>query len=110
LRKLTGKNSAVFTENAVIMEHYQYLLKGFNNMAMRYHKIISFNAEQIDSIRHKTLYLVGEDDPFANLGGKDVLIKNRMNAKFFPGVGHGINHEIANEINRIMIEYLLNHE
>ena len=107
LRKLCGKNSAVFTENAVIMKHYQYLLKGFNNMAMMYHKIISFNDEQINSIREKTLYLVGDDDPFAKLGGKDALLKNKMNAKFFPEAGHGINHEIANEINRILIEYFL---
>jgi len=105
LCKLCGKNIAAFTENAIIMEHYQYLLKGFNNMAMRYHKIISFNDEQINSIREKTLYLTGEDDPFAKSGGKDALLKNRMNVKFFPEVGHGINHEIADEINRILIEY-----
>jgi len=107
LKKLCGKNSAVFTENIVVLEHYQHLLKGFNNMAMRYHKIISFNDEQINSIREKTLYLVGEDDPFAKLGGKDALLKNKMNVKFFPDVGHGINHEISNEINQIIIDYLL---
>jgi len=51
LRKLSGNNSGVFTENPVIMEHYRWLLKGFNNMAMRFHKIISFDDEQIGSIR-----------------------------------------------------------
>jgi len=107
LQKLCGKNITAFIENPIVIEHYQYLLKGFNNMAMRYHKIISFNDEQINSIREKTLYLVGEDDPFAKLGSKDVLLKNRMNVKFFPEVGHGINHEIAKEINQILIEYFL---
>lgn len=107
LQKLCGKNIAAFTENDIVIEHYQYLLKGFNNMAMRYHKIINFNDEQINSIREKTLYLVGEDDPFAKSGGKDALLKNKMNVKFFSGVGHGINHEISNEINQIIIEYLL---
>ena len=107
LQKLCGKNITAFIENPIVIEHYQYLLKGFNNMAMRYHKIISFNDEQINSIREKTLYLVGEDDPFAKLGGKDALLKNRMNVKFFPEVGHGINHEIADRINHIIIEYLL---
>jgi len=107
LHKLCGKNITAFTENHIVIEHYQCLLKGFNNMAMRYHKIISFNDEQINSIREKTLYLVGEDDPFAKSGGKDALLKNRMNVKFFPEVGHGINHEIAKEINLILIEYLL---
>ena len=45
LRKLSGKNSAVFTENHIIMEHYRWLLKGFNNMAMGFHKVISFSDE-----------------------------------------------------------------
>jgi pimeloyl-ACP methyl ester carboxylesterase len=105
--KLCGKNSAIFTENAIIMEHYQYLLKGFNNMAMIYHKIVSFDEEQIKVIREKALYLIGENDPFAKLGGKDVLLNNRMKVKFFPEVGHGINHEISNTINQILIEYYL---
>ncbi len=105
LRKLCGKNSSVFTENLIVLEHYNHLLKGFNNMAMRYHKLISFNAVQIDSIRDKCLYLVGEDDPFAKLGGKDVLLKHNMNVKFFHEVGHGINHEIADEINNTIIKY-----
>jgi pimeloyl-ACP methyl ester carboxylesterase len=107
LCKICGKNSGAFTENAVIMEHYQYLLKGFNNMAMAHHKILNFNDEQINLIREKTLYLVGEDDPFAKLGGKTALLKNNMNVRFFPEVGHGINHEIADEINKILIDYFL---
>ena len=110
LQKLCGKNSNVFTENAIVMEHYQYLLKGFNNMAMRHHKIVGFNDEQINSIREKTLYLIGNDDPFAKLGGKDAIFKNNMNAQFFPEVGHGINHEIADEINQILIDYFLNNK
>jgi pimeloyl-ACP methyl ester carboxylesterase len=107
LCKLCGKNNGAFTENSVVMEHYRYLLKGFNNMAMTYHKIVNFNDEQITIIREKTLYLVGEDDPFAKLGGKNALLKNNMNVQFFPEVGHGINHEIADEINKILIEYFL---
>ena len=53
IQKLTGDHSNVFTDHAVIMEHYTYLIKGFNNMAM----------------------------------------------------GHGINHEISNEVNQKIIEY-----
>lgn len=107
LRKLSGKNSHVFTDHPLVMEHYQYLLKGFNNMAMRYHKLSHFNEEQIASIRNKTLYLMGEADPFARLGGKQALLTHNMNARFFPEVGHGINHEIADIINPLLIDYLL---
>jgi len=107
LRKLSGANSAVFTGNPVVMEHYQYLLKGFNNMSMRFHKLERFDAGQVASIRPKTLYLMGEADPFARLGGKACLEDQGMNARFFPEVGHGINHEISEEINRILVEWLL---
>ena len=107
VKKLTGRNSAVFTSDTTIMEHYRVLLKGFNNMAMRHHIVVGFSDEQIEMIRDKTLYLVGDDDPFAKLGGKDDLLQYKMNARFFPDVGHGINHEIAEEINAIIPDFLL---
>jgi pimeloyl-ACP methyl ester carboxylesterase len=105
LVKLSGKNSAAFTENPLIFEHFTYLLRGYNNMAMRYHKVMGFSDEQIESIRSKILYLVGEADPFSILGGKAALEKYKMNARFFANAGHGINHEIADEINAILIEH-----
>lgn len=109
IQKLAGENARVFLDHSVIMEHYRFLLKGFNNMAMSYHKLVPFQDKQIDEIRDKIHYLVGERDPFAIMGGKDVLIKYHMNSTFFPGVGHGINHEIADTINQIIIkEFTLN--
>ena len=106
LRKLSGENSAVFTENPLILKHYRALLKGFNNMAMAYHKVESFTDEQITAIRDKALYLIGDDDPFAKLGGKNALITYKMNAKFFPKVGHGINHENADVVNKEIVNYI----
>jgi pimeloyl-ACP methyl ester carboxylesterase len=110
IHKMCGKNNSMFTKNIVVMEHYQHLLKGFNNMAMRYHKIVCFKEDQIKTIKEKTLYLVGEDDPFAKLGGKNAILKNKMHAQFFPEVGHGINHEIANVINQIIVDYFLSNK
>ena len=43
LRKMSGENSAAFTQNEEILEHFTYLLRGFNNMAMRYHKTRGFD-------------------------------------------------------------------
>jgi len=42
------------------------------------------------------------------LGGKSALFQYKMNVRFFPDAGHGINHEISEEINRILPEYFLN--
>lgn len=103
LIKLTGRNSAAFTGNPLILDHFTYLLRGYNNMAMSYHKVPGFTDPQIDTIRSKVLYLVGTADPFSILGGRATLEKYRMNVRFFDDVGHGINHEMAEEINEILI-------
>lgn len=107
LKKLSGKNSHVFTDNPAVLEHYRFLLKGFNNMAMRFHNVSGFSEDQIKIIRPNTLYLMGDSDPFAKMGGKDALLKYNMNAQFFPDAGHGLNHEFSEEINHILIEYFL---
>lgn len=106
LRKLSGNHVEVFTDNTIILEHYQWLLKGFNNMAMRYHKVRMFTEEEVEQIKDKVYYLVGLEDPFQKLGGAALLRKYGMNVKFYNGVGHGINHEIADEINNIVIRIM----
>ena len=107
IRKMSGKHSEVFTENRDIMAHYKALLKGFNNMAMGYHKIIAFTPEEVDRIRDRVVYLVGTEDPFEKLGGREILLKNHMKAVFYDGAGHGLNHELAEEINRKIISVFL---
>lgn len=107
IKKLSGDDFGALINNSVILDHFTFLLRGYNNMAMGYHKVSGFTDDQIDSIRDKVLYLTGDKDPFSILGGKDALIKYKMNARFFPGVGHGINHEIPDEINKILKEYFI---
>ncbi|WP_150273827.1 alpha/beta fold hydrolase [Paenibacillus tepidiphilus] len=105
LLKLSGDNSAAFTGNPLIVEHYTHLLRGFNTMAMRYHKVTGFTDAEIDGLRDKVLYLTGEADPFAKMGGLAALEKYRMKLRRFPGVGHGINHELPQEINAAITEF-----
>ena len=107
IKKMCGKNYNVFTDNPVIMAHYKGLLRGFNNMAMRYHKVIAFTSAEVDSIRDKLIYLVGEEDPFEKLGGKERLIENKMNVTFYPDAGHGLNHELYSQINQKIVQVLL---
>ena len=106
ITKLCGENTAVFTENSDIMEHYTYLLRGFNNMAMGYHNVRPFTEEEVDSIRDKIEFLVGLEDPFEKLGGADALRKYRMKVTFYENAGHGLNHELADEINAKIVEIL----
>lgn len=107
LKKLSGKYYAVFTENELILEHYKYLLKGFNNMAMNPHNVSGgFNSEEVDKIRDKVVFLVGDEDPFEKLGGKQLMLDLNMNVTFYPDAGHGLNHELADEINQKIIEIM----
>ena len=107
IRKLSGDHYAALTENPDIMAHYKCLLRGFNNMAMGYHKVLGMTPEEIDRIRDKIVYLVGADDPFQKIGGREALTRHHMNAVHYERAGHGLNHELADEINsRIISEFL----
>lgn len=106
LEKMAGEKATVFTGNPDILEHYKWLLKGFNNMAMRYHNVRKFTNEEIRKIKDNTYYIIGEEDPFEKLGGKNALLRHDMNARFFTGTGHGINHEEARAVNKLVIEIL----
>lgn len=107
IRKLTGDNYKTFTENAPLMEHYKYLLRGFNTMAMTYHKIKTFTQEQVGSLKGRALFLCGDKDPLGDKAAvQSLLDKNGLNYRFFPNAGHGINHEIPSEINQIITDFL----
>ena len=106
IEKLCGSNVGVFTGNSKIMEHYTYLLKGFNNMSMGYHNVHGFCEEEIDIIRDKVEFLVGEEDPFEKIGGAQILRDYHMKVTFYPNAGHGLNHELADEINAKIVEIL----
>lgn len=106
MKKICGKNYHVFTDNPDIMFHWKSLLQGFNNMAMGFHKVRFFTDSEVASIRDKIVYLAGEKDPFQILGGKEALLSYHMNAIFYPDAGHGLNHELAQEINQKILEEL----
>ncbi|EHQ61355.1 alpha/beta hydrolase fold protein [Paenibacillus dendritiformis C454] len=65
------------------MMHWYYLLKHFNNRSMMKHAITIFTDEQLESIREKALFLIGERDILSN------------------------NHEQPEEVNWEIISYLL---
>ena len=106
IKKMCGKNYNVFTENPTIMAHYKGLLRGFNTVAMRYHKVVAFTSAEVDTIRDKLIFLVGEEDPFEKIGGKERILENRMNVTFYPDAGHGLNHELSEQINEKIVEVL----
>lgn len=107
LKKLSGSNSRVFTEVELIMEHYGWLLKGFSPRTMAYHRIKMFEEAQIRHLFGKCLFVCGEADPLGDAAkAAEKFEKYKVEYRLFANVGHGINHEISEEINQIMVDYL----
>lgn len=108
LQKLSGKNSAAFTDNELIMTHYQWLLKGFRNQAMMYHKVTGFTANDLQVINQRAYLLLGELDPFEQYGGEQFVKESKLNAHFYEDAGHGLNHERAEDVNSLILDILGN--
>ncbi|BCJ94747.1 hypothetical protein acsn021_23160 [Anaerocolumna cellulosilytica] len=108
IKKLTGDNSFMFTDNTDILNHYQDLLQGFQTMAMSYHKLEYFTEAEYYSLKNKALFLCGEDDPLGSRERTEGEFQRLgLNYRFYKGVGHGINHEIPDVINKCIIEFFL---
>jgi Predicted hydrolases or acyltransferases (alpha/beta hydrolase superfamily) len=107
LRKLSGPNYSVFEENDVLMKHWYYLLKYFNNKSMMRHKIEINSDSEISELRDKVVFLIGEQDRLTNYP-KAIkrLDDNKLNYKIINNTGHAINHEQAELINQEIIDIL----
>ena len=107
IKKMTGENYAAFTENTLVLEHFKYLMKGFNRKAMLNHKVKGFSNEQIDIVKEKCLYLIGGKDPFLTLKARELLNEYKVNVTIIQEAGHGINHEYPERVNQLISNHLL---
>lgn len=107
LKKLCGSNNKVFIEKEDIIEHWGYLLKHFNNRTMMYHKYVQFERSQIESIKDKSLFLIGDCDKLTYYPEAiQALERNSLNFKIIENAGHGINHEQSAIVNNEVISFL----
>lgn len=105
IRKMTGDNYQAFTENEKVFEHFKNLMVGFNRAAMMSHKVKAYSESELLAIKDKILYIVGNRDPFMMMGGLDLFKQYPFNVVVLEGAGHGINHEKAQEINKLIVEF-----
>lgn len=107
LRKLSGPNHSTFEDNDVLMKHWFYLLKYFNNQSMMQHKIKIDNNADLSVIRSKVVFFIGDQDRLSNYP-KSIkrLIDKEMNYKIIKDAGHAINHEQADRINQEIIVHI----
>lgn len=107
LSKLCGKNRDVFLKNNDLMQHWLYLLKYSNPMAMAFHKIEPLNPEEIRILSQKALFIIGASDPIATLDSIEIFKDSNINYLVIEGSGHGINHEFSDMINAEIEKFLL---
>jgi len=107
IKKLSGDNVEKFISNTDLMEHWKLLLRGFNTMSMSFHKITGFTPDELSCLSGKSLFLIGTKDRIAYSEGLEAVLKEyKLDYKLFEGAGHAINHEISEQINSEIIDYL----
>ncbi|WP_337033967.1 alpha/beta hydrolase [Paenibacillus illinoisensis] len=107
LRKLSGTNSSKFEDNEVLMSHWYYLLKYFNNKSMMQHKIEINEDAELSVLKDKVVFLIGKYDRLTNYPKAIKRLEdNELNYKIINNAGHAINHEQADLINKEIIEFL----
>ncbi|GIO87880.1 hypothetical protein J25TS5_48120 [Paenibacillus faecis] len=100
LKKLSGPNFSKFEENDVLIKHWFYLLKYFNNRSMMQHKIEIHSDLELSQLREKGVFLIGEYDRLTNYPKAIKRLEdNKLNYKVIKDAGHAINHEQAELIN-----------
>lgn len=108
LRKLCGPNYTVFENHPILMNHWYYLLKYFNNKSMMKHKTIIFDDTQLQLLRDKSLFIIGELDILSNYPKAILKLRdNQLCYKIVKDAGHAVNHEQADEVNAVICNYLL---
>ncbi|MDQ0194611.1 alpha/beta fold hydrolase [Paenibacillus wynnii] len=108
LKKLSGPNYSVFEKNEVLMKHWYYLLKYFNNKSMMQHKIEITENNEFSVLKDKTLFLIGEFDRLSNYPRAITKLEdNNIRYKIIKDAGHAINHEQAEVVNKEIINFLI---
>jgi pimeloyl-ACP methyl ester carboxylesterase len=109
LKKLCGPNYSAFENHSELMDHWYYLLKYFNNRSMLQHKITPTHIEQLQSLRDKTLFLIGQYDRLSYYPKAIARLEQAsQNYKIIPNAGHAINHEQPDVIHREITRFMQN--
>lgn len=108
MKKLCGTNTADLLSNELFMQHWLYLLKYNNPQAMMFHRVESLTTNELNILRNKALFLIGDCDRL-NYHAKslETLRANQMNYKILKDTGHALNHEHPEIITGEVLPFLL---
>ncbi|WP_098747497.1 alpha/beta hydrolase [Paenibacillus sp. EZ-K15] len=106
LRKLCGIHADAFENNPELMQHWFYLLKYFNNRSMMKHTITIHSAADVQAIRNKSLFVMGEQDLLSYYPKAVARLEaNGMRYRIVKDAGHAINHEMPELIHEEILGF-----
>jgi pimeloyl-ACP methyl ester carboxylesterase len=106
LKKLSSPsvNPGIFIPE--MFEHFKLLLKYFNNRSMMFHRMNKCSDNEVDLIREKSLFLIGDNDILSNTKKNiDFLKSSKIDYKIVKNAGHGTNYEQKEFVNNEMIRF-----
>jgi pimeloyl-ACP methyl ester carboxylesterase len=108
MSKLTGDNAGGLISNPSLIELIKLQFRNFNNMSMSFHKLRKFTVDEINNIKDDLKLLIGDMDFLSYYPHSlKMLEKTGINYEIIKGCGHIINYEKPEEINRLIMEFLL---
>ncbi len=106
--KLAGPNSERLFSDKRFMDHFRLLMKHYNNRAQFVHSRRPFTPAEIELIRARSLFLIGDRDTIAYFPKMRRAMEDfRMNWKIYKDTGHLINHVRPEETHRDFVEFFL---
>ncbi len=108
LNKLCGGKAEQFTADRQVMEHWEALLKHFNNMSMGFHKLKSISKHEVNNIKDRIFFILGDKDPIAYSQEALALFKeHEINYAVIENAGHSLNFEMPDIINQMVEDFIL---
>ena len=106
-RKFAGTNTEALVRNSELLEQFRLIVKYYNTRAQMVHNRVPLSGDEIGAIRDRSLFLVGDRDRIVNLPGARLAMEDfDLNYRIVAGAGHTLNHELPDEINRDIKEFL----
>ena len=106
LRKLCGASADAFEKNPDLLQHWTYLLKYFNNRTMMKHSITIYPQDAIQTIRDKSLFLIGDQDMLSYYPKSLARLREYgINHRIVKNAGHAINHEMPELIHEEIVGF-----
>jgi len=105
VKKISGSNARMFTENPVLWAHWKSVLRDFNQQAMMRQRMKPIDAARLLAVKEKIRFIVGDVDVL-DMAAVDQARSMGYTITVLKDTGHGVNHERAELVHREILSFL----